>query len=306
LSRKKRNETMKNDPVSERVKRLRLERHMSQAEFAKAIQVTQPMVSAWEAGKEGETPSLGAYMRLGNLAGYPDNVWFWQQAGLEENRMLSAAERVLEERGAALILGETLPIRCFSKTSEGISLLDRPFVIPAKFAPNPLSTLCLIVDESAATPKIPAGTHIVLDESGKDASLSVFRNRVVLTELSIPVRYLKETRSFAKKFGGLHMGRLQFKPSGPLEPNAEGIFALAWCAILDPSEGSFTWRIGDPGLCIGSWTYIGKAPESEKDEQLSQDDASRRALRELRLYDKVQLLGEVRGYFWPPAINGKG
>lgn len=291
---------MKNDSVSERVRRLRGD--MSQAEFAKVLQVTQPMVSAWEAGKEGETPSLGAYVRLGNLAEYPDNVWFWQQAGLEESRMLSAAEKVLEERGAALIVGETLPIRCFAKTAERTNLLDRPFLIPALFAPNRLSTVCLIIDESAATPRIPASTHIVLDESAKNASLSFFQNRVILTESSIPVRYSKETRTFAKKFGGLSMGRLQFKPSGPCQPNDDGIFAIGWGAILDAAEPSITWNPGNAGTAVGYWTYLPKsAPESDKHEARFQEDARSQALSKLRLFDNIHLLGEVIAWFRPPS-----
>ncbi len=294
------NKRVRMKKYSEIIVRLREERGENQGQFAKSFGVTQPMVSAWENGHD--IPSPNFYLRLGNWASYPDCMWLWQQAGMDERAMLIAAEKKLKESGAAIVAAETVRIPCFVKTAEGTKPLDRLFAFPAESAPNPLSTMCLIVDPSAANADIPAGVRIVVDESGKDArSLGLYRDRVVLAESSIPIPGSGQKGNFATKFGALTMGRLRFKPS-PITPDGTGIYSIGWVAVLDALENSFTWRPGDRGTCIGHWSYLpGRVPESGKEEARFQDFAQGRAVTELRASNGIEILGEVVAWYAAPS-----
>lgn len=130
----------------ERVSELRKARGETQAEFAKALAVTQPMVSAWEAGSD--TPSQGAYLRLGNLASYPDNIWFWEQAGIDGQVMLSAAEKVLKERladpKAMEDQGKAVFVPPFTQGEWARQGTLPPLLMPAEWVPNKGSTYYLI------------------------------------------------------------------------------------------------------------------------------------------------------------------
>ncbi len=303
MSRKKKRVRMKN--YSELVSKLRKDSGETQADFAKKLGVTQPMVSAWEIGAEDPSPTF--CIRLGNLAHYPDDVWFWQQAGLDEQEILRAAEKVLTERATARVVAGTIEVRCVEKTAEGIKLLDRLFPVRAEFMPNPLSTVCLIVGENAATPGISAGDHIVLDESMKNArDLNPFRERVILAESSVPVPGSGKKGTFGVKFGTLYMGRLQFKPSPPVCPDERGLYSMDWFAVLDARETSFTWRPGDAGTAIGHSPFLSpKLPEVEREEKRFQDAARRQAFSEMRPFDNIKILGEVIAWFRAPAAKAK-
>jgi transcriptional regulator with XRE-family HTH domain len=91
-------EMERNAEVARRIKAVRGEQ--TQAEFAKRLEVTQPMVSSWEAGRD--LPSSEMYFRLTNaaaLAGSSDDcVLFLEQAGLQPDAIISVAD-VLLKRG---------------------------------------------------------------------------------------------------------------------------------------------------------------------------------------------------------------
>jgi transcriptional regulator with XRE-family HTH domain len=83
------------DP-KELVKRLRAAKGMSQSRFADLLDVTQSRISEWEAGER--SPQADDWIRMGNLAAYPEYVEYYAQAGMDRERMLGArgsTERLL-------------------------------------------------------------------------------------------------------------------------------------------------------------------------------------------------------------------
>jgi transcriptional regulator with XRE-family HTH domain len=82
--------------VARRIKALRGDQ--TQAEFAKQLEVTQPMVSSWEAARE--LPSSEMYLRLTNAAGLArssdDCAFFLEQAGIQVEAVASVANTLLE------------------------------------------------------------------------------------------------------------------------------------------------------------------------------------------------------------------
>ncbi len=74
-----------------------MSRFESQTQFAAAVGVTQQTVSDWESETVHAAPSCQSYVRLGNIAPYPDCLWFWDQAGFDPDAMLRAARKLLKE-----------------------------------------------------------------------------------------------------------------------------------------------------------------------------------------------------------------
>ena len=298
MSSKKRGRRM--NKYSGMIVNLREGRGETQAQFAKTLGVTQPMVSAWEKGRD--IPSANFCLQLGNLASYPDSVLFWQGAGLDQEAMVRASEKILWERGTALVTEGTVRIPCFLKTAQGTKRLDGLFPISAEFRGSGASTVCLVIDETASSLELPAGVHIIVDESTKNTEkLSSLREHVILIESSVPFRVSADKTSIHYRFGSLYMGRLRFKPE-TLMPDESGRFSITWVAILNPDEPTFSWRLRNQGTLIGHSTYFPeKSPASEKENAKFQEAAERHAISEMRPKLGIKILGEVRGCFWPSS-----
>jgi len=70
---------------AQHVKTLREELGLTQADFAKRFEVSQPAVSRWENGTK--EPSVENYIRMGNEARPPECCWFWKHAGFDIDRL---------------------------------------------------------------------------------------------------------------------------------------------------------------------------------------------------------------------------
>lgn len=67
------------------IKILRVKQGMNQAEFGKYLGVVQTAVSKWETGEN--TPPGEALVKMGNLAPYPDCLFFYEKAGMDPMRV---------------------------------------------------------------------------------------------------------------------------------------------------------------------------------------------------------------------------
>jgi transcriptional regulator with XRE-family HTH domain len=270
---------------AERIKGLREKiPGQTQAEFAKNLGVTQPMISAWEAGED--EPSTQAYLNLGNMAAYPDNVWFWQQAGLDPQAMFSSAERVLRELRILVKPGDVMPLQRFRLTAQGREEIEPRLLIPTEHVPNPLSTICLVLDETNAGFAFSPGDIVVLDtmESGaKD--LQPFWDQVILLEFLQPPEERRPGgwRDWRGKF---LLGRLRCEESD----------SGRYVAVLGPVMKPETPYSGDRLIVIGRWTDEG--PRSEK-PRLRVDRLSWAAPK-IRLFPGCRILGRVIAWFPAP------
>jgi transcriptional regulator with XRE-family HTH domain len=74
----------------ERIKILRVRQGMNQTELGKCLGVGQAAVSAWETGEN--TPSAESLVKMGNLASYPDCLFFYDQAGMDLKRVTAVGD----------------------------------------------------------------------------------------------------------------------------------------------------------------------------------------------------------------------
>jgi len=75
----------KGSEFSEAIKILRVKQDMDQADLARCLGMGQTAVSAWETGQN--TPSAEALVKMGNLASYPDCLFFYEKAGMDLKRV---------------------------------------------------------------------------------------------------------------------------------------------------------------------------------------------------------------------------
>ena len=156
----------------------KLQGKAKQADFARILGVSQSRISDWYAGRR-HTAEM--YLRLAKLAPYPDNLWFLEQAGMDEQAILSAAEGLLKERSAAPVEGEIFRAGRFSEIPQGGERAGPPIPLPKEFVPNPASTVCLVVDEhSRGQGMAPFGLYGLDTSVSGTVDIRAIRNEMIM------------------------------------------------------------------------------------------------------------------------------
>jgi transcriptional regulator with XRE-family HTH domain len=291
----------KNRRVGQRIKLFRENHYPSQKALAEALGLVQTVVSAWERGDN--IPSSEAWVKLGNLAPYPDNLWFWAQAGMDEQAILSAAEKLLKDRvkdpGSLVEKGSVVLVPRFRETLQGREEAGSPVPLPAEFIPNQNSTICVLIDEAArGIVNAPRGTFIV-DTSVEEAQeLTDLWGKAVLLDFQL------EDRSFPK---GIYAGRLLLSEHVFYTGRAGGLTKQAHLDML--TRGAFA------SLPLGEWRHpsfdelrfqaivgsdgVGRSrpPTLEEVDVIErlQRETEDRAPVEFRLPKGIRILGQLIG-----------
>ncbi len=264
----------------------------TQAQFAKSFGVTQSMISAWEAGRD--TPSAEIWIKLGELAGYPDCYWFYARAGLDPQKLLAATEKLFKERiqptDSPLVEGRTVLVPRV-QSLRGLEPAGLPVPMPVQLVPNPSSTYCLGI---SFTPGQFDRWAIVDTADAEAEDLGPFWGLPALIEFA-PIDQAPPLWP-----GGLEIGTLFLEED---EQNPDG---TPWYArFLGPYPG---------GMLIGTSMRIGRWIESRQSRiaaTLQSEEAvpgleegwdakrvavsirSGRALREMRLAPGCKIIGRV-------------
>jgi len=281
----------------ERIRALRDDLKMNQGQFAKALKVGQSAVSAWE---DGKTPSKETYVLIGNLAPYPENLWFWGQGGLDSEAMLSAASQRQRERGALPASGRVVEIPFKRRTAYGVENAGSTLSLPSEIIRDLGSTYCLLVGRESTGSLLAPGDVVVVDTS--EMELPSLNRQVVLVDFDPP-----ETRSalaldehhrhMAVWPGGLFMGRLVVRFEDEQYRN------FAWAAEVSASIR----------LLVGLWQY--KVPSeafneagdfrNPQDRARFATEAKSSGLANLALLPGCRLMGRVIAWLHPPTEKPK-
>jgi transcriptional regulator with XRE-family HTH domain len=263
VKRKARKRNMGNkSELARRIKALRGEQ--SQAKFAKRLEVTQPMISSFEAGRE--EPTTDNLLALAALAGYPECFWFWERAGLNRQKLLAAAENIRNEQtkdlGSPTIKGQVILIPCVRKTSRGLEATGEHVPMPAVKVANPVSTYCFLF--RGQSPEYTEFAPIV-DTTNADAEhLAEFLGSMVLAEFS-----MTDSHSFFAELG-LRVGGLFWEEGKQVEEGHEEYARFAPleghpCGALFVGKGVVPWKfnvaVKHPTKTIRPWpgfTILGR------------------------------------------------
>ena len=277
--------------IAERVKRLRTALGMTQVVFGALIRVDPSRISEWEAGKR--KPADKNYMALGNLAPYPDSLWFWQQAGLDRNAMLSSAGGILEERARPGEDVETVRIPLVRQSAAGLEAAGPLVSLPAGFIDNAASTRCLITRQTLDLGQ--RRTVIVLDNSKTE--LHSLWEEVVLVDLKAHAAEWIQTQALLPKPPEQVIGLLRME----YDYDAEGI---SWSAEIWSEHGSplaFTLTIARCHFPYSPKIRRHKPGFPDSGEMASLHEKSARQLpTRLKLMPGVRILGRVIGWFRLP------
>ena len=283
----------------------RLRGTLKQHEFAAKIPVSPSRISEWESGKR--PPVAEGFYRLGSLADNPDDaIWFWRQAGLDDDALLVAARKIAGDRakeGEPLLeKREVVLVARFRETLKGREEAGPPVPLPAEFIPNPGSTICVVVSQiDFGMAFAPRGLFVV-DESVKDAdALSALWERVVLLDYPSAIGLYP---------GGLYVGRLHMGSHGARPGSGVPLDTryLAWHGWLRSLETPAQYQ----SIHFGEWRhplfekYNVRQPNenwrprevlpSEIEEfKAACSEAEQRAPKEFRLPEGIRILGKVIG-----------
>jgi transcriptional regulator with XRE-family HTH domain len=173
---------------------LRRSLRLSQADFAKRLNVSAMNVSRWERGDT--QPTAGAYIRLGNLADDPLAWFFWGLAGLSTAdimRVLPATRKRLRQikvaplqvvhagvgiknspQSEAFVAVPVLPVSAatLGVSADQVEDLEQLtpeslWAAPAAWCPNPDRTISLRVRGNSMSPLILDGYLIAVDTADR-------------------------------------------------------------------------------------------------------------------------------------------
>jgi transcriptional regulator with XRE-family HTH domain len=308
----------KSKEVSDRISALRSKRGETQAQFAELVGVKQQAVSDWESTTGDVSPSCESYMRLGNVAPYPDCLWFWQEAGLDRDAMLLAAGKLLKESGqpsdSKMI---AVPRLVGPRKTDPDSV---PIFEDASFVPIPGAVGYYVVEAAAYDPehhmKAGAPSHskplysenagyepinhpgdiIVLDTSSNDSTdLLPFWDEEVLLQTMPEVMKI-----IAPPWPGLRIGRLccVSAVSGThveYDPWYAHLRPYGSPVLVSPHKISSQELAGNQ---FGEWILARTADKGRLKGSFGSDGYDRelvylRAKEELRLYKGNLILGRV-------------
>lgn len=177
------------------IRRLLADLKLSQAELAERLGTSPPTVSRWLKGRH--EPTAESYVALGNLAGQPDGMYFWERAGIDVGDFSDSGFREalsslrVHLRDFKLISGKQLSQRIPGKANgvaipllsvtaygdripprENVSLSDAGveeiLIAPLSWCPHPEHMVSIHLDGDSMLPAIPPGSILFIDSAMKD------------------------------------------------------------------------------------------------------------------------------------------
>lgn len=301
---------------------------LTQKQFAELLRVAQPMISAWEAGRELPA-SADLWIKFGEFAGWPECFWFWQRAGLSQKSLLAAAQKTLNEQirdGTSGLEGKVIPVLPFDGDA---GKAQEPLLLSGSLLAGPLSTSYFTVDEKSAGYGLKPSDILFIDASDSgsahltphwDEMILVEHDRVahISSQLKLPlssppdIEYvagwlvLKEYRIGAG-MQSIYLAEIDpwvhtlLRPGKVYEAHlhTERLYKhrRSLNHMGDAADGSMT---------IGRWEGEAAGPSAPGEKwEKNTNDLLDRARREVRLFTGFRILGRVIGWFRPPSKGGK-
>ncbi len=194
----------------EHIQRLIKKLLVSQAGLAGLLGVSPATVTRWMKGTH--EPTSSSYLALGNLAGSPDGLYFWERAGVnpvnlsEANTGAALSSLRVQLKDFKLVAGRNLSREVVANQSSAVLIpllnltaygdrippgphitlaqaaVEDVLMAPLSWCPHPASMLCMHVDGDSMMPVIAPDAIISVDtavteRSMLDKKLTVFSHR---------------------------------------------------------------------------------------------------------------------------------
>lgn len=294
------------------VKALLLHRRDPRQEIlAEELSVSQSRVSAWKDGRE--MPSRETFLRLGLLAfDRPDlRDYFWKQAGPLFRLSEKVGEQSLKLRGEPLEAAEFIRVPCARRVGDAMVETGESMPVASRLVANPLSTVCVLIDEATKTRFLREGDAIVVDTSHTSSrDLRPFLDQTVLVDIDPDKpRRLDPGRHLIHWPQGLCIGRLKIKvflpdPVSITIPRQRGlgghehvnlVIPTTWVATLSSlADVNAIWTPAEDSVYLGEWEPI-EAPASPDERAWKGfiETGFAKAAEAIRLEEGCSIIGRV-------------
>jgi SOS-response transcriptional repressor LexA len=145
-------------------------------------------------------PTAEAYVSLGNLAGFPDDIYFWERAGINTRSLPGSSSRVLASSvkirlsDFKLVAGHQLSSKVVANRANAVAIpllnitaygdqvppeanvslsqaaIEEVLTAPIKWCPHPGSMICMHVKGDCMSPLIASDAVIAVDMHVADRS----------------------------------------------------------------------------------------------------------------------------------------
>jgi SOS-response transcriptional repressor LexA len=179
-----------------RIAALMQKHRLTQAALAQRLGVSSATVSRWMKGTH--EPTGAAYVALGNLAGPPDDVYFWEQAGINSSGFAESRSRVLTsslkvklgdfrfvtgrklKKSTVADKGNAVAIPLLNITAYGDEVppeqhvrigdarIEEVLTVPLSWCPHPEAMICVHMTGDSMLPIIDSGTLLAVDTEVTD------------------------------------------------------------------------------------------------------------------------------------------
>ncbi len=193
-----------------RLKRLLKKLGISQSELAERLGVSPPTMTRWIKGSH--EPTSGAYVALGNLAGSPEGIYFWERAGIDPqkfadmNLRINGSSMQVSLKDFNIVTTKKLSSKVITDAVTAVVLpllnvtaygglmpppnpitlaqseVEDVLMAPLRWCPHPDDMISMKVIGDSMAPLIPSGTIIVIDtavieRAELDGKLTLFSHR---------------------------------------------------------------------------------------------------------------------------------
>ena len=207
-----------------RIKGLLDKRGLTQAALAERLGVSSATVSRWMKGTH--EPTGEAYVALGNLAGSPEGIYFWERAGIdtasypETSSRLAVSSIRVKLTDFKFVSGRQLSSRTVADKANAVAIpllnvmayadpvppeeqvhlteatIEEVLMAPLSWCPHPTGMMCIHLAGDSMSPLIPPRALIAVDTHVTERS--ALRGKIVLVahrDLGFKVARLQRLRS---------------------------------------------------------------------------------------------------------------
>lgn len=293
--------------IAKQIAALMNAKSLVQAGLAHEIGVSPSRISEYLAGNR--SPSSNVLWKLGKLAPFPQNLWFWEQAGLSKEEISAAARRIGESHLVRPEEGHMVEVGALE--GDGVEEESKKTILlPPNLVNDPASTRYFVIDgEVQMGAGVQKGDIVILDTSGDIAtSLEALWANPVLSKWSRPAGITAEDWGLLdQQDEGFLLGTLRCKADAEFRDGRAGL--KDWVVVVEPfhqhtaiyKPDAGDWCIGEMKVTQKDWKVIG-APRSL--EELPAKEPEVRRMR-FKLFDSAVILGRVIGWFRPPRDSTK-
>lgn len=174
-----------------RIAQLLRKHRLTQAELAKRLGVSTATVSRWMRGSH--EPTGETYISLGNLAGSPEDIYFWERAGINTTNFPETSSRIASSSIATrlsdfkLVSGHNLSQKALQNRADVVAIpllnvtcyadpippeesvhlseakIEEIIAAPLAWCPHPTGMICLHVFGDSMLPLISSNSVVTVD-----------------------------------------------------------------------------------------------------------------------------------------------